>query len=139
MLQDISQISSLPETQPYDIITLVDQHASASRVLSEEVVLVPGNGTIPLSGIDIPFHSSILRKNIKQCRKFIEGKLLEENINIDKLIGKFIPNVIGKPFSLEADYVREVARITGSENLTEMLRNVSAKIVLSTGYFIDDL
>jgi fatty acid synthase subunit beta len=127
-LDDISRDPSPYAVQFSNTSAIFNRHISASLLLSADVVLSPGAATIPLNGIDVPFHSTFLRNGISPYRKFLESKLVEENINIDKLIGRFIPNLIGKPFSLEREYVEEVASITGSEYLLEMLRNVSLLI-----------
>lgn len=115
-----------------EILPLIRQHVSSSRKFPNRLILERGTATIPLIGIDVPFHSTFLRDGIDPYRKFLEGKILEQNIDPDKLIGKFIPNVTGKPFSVDKSYVKEVAEITGSATLREILENVSSSSI----YFV---
>ena len=89
------------------------------------IVVERGAATIPLSGIDIPFHSTYLRDGIAPYRKFLEGKILERNIDVDALVGKFIPNVTAKPFAVDRKYVEDAADITGSPILRRLMETVS--------------
>lgn len=109
-------------------LQLIQKHVSRSSTLSMPIALERGVATIPLSGIDIPFHSTYLRNGIAPYRSFLEGKILEENINLDNLIGKFIPNVLAKPFSVDREYVEEAAEVTGSDILRELVRSVSGTL-----------
>lgn len=40
---------------------------------------------------------------------------------VDRLVGKYIPNLTGKPFSISQDYVEEVAMATDSDVLSQLL------------------
>lgn len=37
------------------------------------------------------------------------------------MVGKFIPNVMGKPFEISKAYVQEVAEVTGSKQLQRIV------------------
>ena len=100
---------------------LVEEQAEKAFELAEPIELEPGVATTPLRGIDVPFHSTYLRNGISAFRKYLETKILEENIELERLEGLFIPNVVAKPFSTEREYVEEVAGVTGSESLRELL------------------
>ena len=100
---------------------LVREQAEEAFELAEPIELKAGVATTPLRGIDVPFHSTYLRNGIPAFRKYLETKILEENIELDRLEGLFIPNVVAKPFSTEREYVEEVARVTASESLRELL------------------
>lgn len=129
MTQVFNQLHGSPDAQHLDsgeMLQLIRRYVSSSREFSKSISLERGAATIPLTGIDVPFHSTYLRNGIDAYRKFLEGKILEENIDPEKLIGKFIPNVTGKPFSVERSYVKEVAEITGSAKLRGMLETVSS-------------
>ncbi|PVI03116.1 beta subunit of fatty acid synthase [Periconia macrospinosa] len=86
-----------------------------------DIQLSRGVATIPLNGIDVPFHSTYLRSGISIYREYLEEKILKENVDPQKLVGKFIPNVMGKPFSVDKEFVREVAECTGSAAIRELL------------------
>lgn len=92
-----------------------------NRSLPKSIELSRGVATIPLKGIDVPFHSTFLRSGVQPYRKFLQERILECNVHPEKLVGRFIPNVMAKPFSLERSYVEEALRLTGSPVLREML------------------
>ena len=104
---------------------LIREKAKAALELARPIELEQGTATTPLRGIDVPFHSTYLRKGIPAYRQYLETKILEENIDLKKLMA-FIPNVTAKPFSTDKEYVEEVARVTESESLKELLDNVSS-------------
>ena len=105
------------------LAVLVRKKAEDAIELTQPIELEQGTATTPLRGIDVPFHSTYLRKGISAYRRYLETKILEENIDPEKLIA-FIPNVTAKPFSTDKEYVEEVAKVTESETLREMLDNV---------------
>lgn len=102
----------------------MQQHVLAAHRLSIPIELKRGAATIPLSGIDVPFHSTYLRGGIDTYRQFLKEKIVEQNIDPDQLIGKFIPNITGKPFSIERSYIEQVAECTGSVPLLQMLEGM---------------
>ena len=102
----------------------MQQHVPASRRLCTPIELQRGTATIPLSGIDVPFHSTHLRGGIDSYREFLQEKIVEQDIDPDQFIGRFIPNIIGKPFSIDRSYIEQVAECTGSVPLQRMLEGV---------------
>ncbi|KAL4898957.1 putative sterigmatocystin biosynthesis fatty acid synthase subunit beta [Aspergillus multicolor] len=88
--------------------------------------LTRGRATIPLTGVDIPFHSQLLRSHIDDYRQYLRSHLRASDIKVDELVGRWIPNVVGKPFSLDAEYIRLVQGITESQPLLELLRRANA-------------
>lgn len=111
-----------PETlQTTDISSIIDKHFSNIQQSSSPVKPERGIATIPLQGIDVPFHSTYLRGGIDAYRRFLSGKILKENIDPKELVGKFIPNVIGKPFATSKEYVQDVLKVTNSEPLQHLL------------------
>ncbi|MBB5915228.1 fatty acid synthase [Nocardia transvalensis] len=77
-------------------------------------VLVPG--------IDVPFHSTVLRKGVPEFRHKLED-LLPENLHPEILAGRYIPNLVPRPFSLERDFIAEIADLVPSEPLARVLEN----------------
>ena len=82
-----------------------------------------GFATIPLKGIDVPFHSSFLRNGVKPFRSFLAKKIPKTQIDPALLIGSYIPNVTAKPFSISKEYVTECYELTGSPRLRAVLEN----------------
>jgi fatty acid synthase subunit beta len=77
-----------------------------------------GVATVPLLGIDVPFHSSHLRPGVQSYRMYLQQKIHETGVRASSLIGKWIPNVMAKPFALDGAYIAEAARLTGSPILS---------------------
>ncbi|KAJ5689024.1 fatty acid synthase subunit beta [Penicillium macrosclerotiorum] len=92
-----------------------------SQQLASPITLQRGTATIPLQGIDVPFHSAHLRTGVPSYRSFLEERIQNGDVNPQRLIGKWIPNITGKPFSLSSEYIQDVHRLTGSPILAEVL------------------
>ena len=85
------------------------------------IELERGVATIPLKGIDVPFHSTHLRSSVPSYRKFLQQHISKDDLQVDRLEAKFIPNLIGKPFRLDDEFLRETWQLTGSEILRELV------------------
>ncbi|MEV0340705.1 fatty acid synthase subunit beta domain-containing protein [Nocardia sp. NPDC050713] len=75
---------------------------------------------ILVPGIDVPFHSTVLRKGVPEFRQKLE-QLLPADLRPDVLVGRYIPNLVPRPFSLERDFVQEIADLVPSEPLAAVL------------------
>jgi fatty acid synthase subunit beta len=106
----------------HDLLQIIRRQISDAEQLSNEVTLESGKATIPLSGIDIPFHSTMLRGEIEHYRDYLSSKVHVADIKPNELVGRWIPNVVGKPFSLDRSYIELVQHITGSGPLQRLLR-----------------
>ena len=82
-----------------------------------------GFATIPLKGIDVPFHSTFLRSGVKPFRSFLMKKINKTTIDPSKLVGKYIPNVTAKPFALTKEYFEDVYKLTNSPKIGAVLAN----------------
>ena len=85
------------------------------------IELERGFATIPLKGIDVPFHSTFLRSGVKPFRSFLMKKINKTSIDPGKLVGKYIPNVTAKPFEISREYFEEVYRLTKSPRILGVL------------------
>lgn len=123
LTQTLNRLQKEPKitTSRDEIADLVLKLLSQCPTNITDIKLSRGIATIPLNGVDVPFHSTYLRGGINTYREYLEEKILKENVDPQKLVGKFIPNVMGKPFSVEKDFVREVAESTGSAAIQELL------------------
>ncbi|KAF7546585.1 hypothetical protein G7Z17_g8332 [Cylindrodendrum hubeiense] len=97
----------------------------AEKTLSKPVPieLERGFATIPLRGIDVPFHSTFLRSGVKPFRSFLLKKINKTSIDPSKLVGKYIPNVTAKPFALTKEYFEDVYKLTNSPKIGAVLAN----------------
>ncbi|KAL5049031.1 hypothetical protein BDW71DRAFT_217703 [Aspergillus fruticulosus] len=101
---------------------VIDSLLAEAKALPRPIQLHRGNATVPLEGIDVPFHSSHLRSTVDRFRQcLLRPGFLVDNIDVQQLVGKYIPNVMAKPFSLEREYIQEAYELTGSPILGEIL------------------
>ncbi|KAF9890443.1 hypothetical protein FE257_005848 [Aspergillus nanangensis] len=101
------------------------QNAMANiNTLNQPLALRRGRATIPLK-VNVPFHSSLLKKGVDSFRQLLQRHLPESSLDTSRLIGKYIPNLTGKPFQLSKAYIQEVLDLTKSPVLDEVVRNVS--------------
>ncbi|KAI0514857.1 fatty acid synthase beta subunit dehydratase [Xylaria bambusicola] len=82
-----------------------------------------GFATIPLKGIDVPFHSTFLRSGVKPFRNILLKKINKTSIDPSKLVGKYIPNVTARPFELTKEYFQDVYNLTSSPKIAQILQN----------------
>ncbi|MGO4616065.1 fatty acid synthase subunit beta domain-containing protein [Nocardia sp. 2YAB30] len=80
---------------------------------------------ILVPGIDVPFHSTVLRKGVPEFRQKLE-QLLPADLHPETLVGRYIPNLVPKPFSLERAFVQEIADLVPSEPLAAVLADFDA-------------
>ncbi|GAM33971.1 fatty acid synthase beta subunit [Talaromyces pinophilus] len=97
-------------------VNLIEAHR-----LPSPIRLKRGKGTIPIPGIDVPFHSSFLRQSVASYRKILQRRIPEENIHLDRIVGKWIPNVMARPFSIDDDYLQEALELTQSPLLGKLV------------------
>ncbi|KAJ2910492.1 fatty acid synthase alpha subunit Lsd1, partial [Coemansia aciculifera] len=88
----------------------------ASRVLAEPIDSQPvrGRATIPLSGIDVPFHSGHLLPGVDEFRALLQEKVQPKNIDYSALHLRYIPNLTAVPFEMSREYFGLVHNITQS-------------------------
>ncbi|RPA81809.1 fatty acid synthase beta subunit dehydratase [Ascobolus immersus RN42] len=103
---------------------IIDKAADGSAKKGFPLVLERGYATIPLPGIDVPFHSTFLRSGVKPFRNFLLKKVMKSTIDPAKLIGKYIPNVTARPFQISKEYFQDVYRLTKSPRIATVLENV---------------
>ncbi|KAE8551412.1 hypothetical protein EYB25_005299 [Talaromyces marneffei] len=101
--------------------TMIYNAIHSAHKLPKPIILSRGQATIPLQGIDVPFHSAQLRSGVPAWRKFLLSRIHPEDIEPDDFLDRFVPNVMGRPFSLDREYVAEAMQVMGSETLKTML------------------
>ncbi|KAJ0416957.1 acyl transferase domain-containing protein [Aspergillus carlsbadensis] len=93
-----------------------------ARTLPRPIQLERGKATIPLEGIDVPFHSSHLRNTVDRFRQcLLRPGLLVDTVDVEQLVGRYIPNLMARPFSLDRGFVEEAYELTKSPVLEEIL------------------
>ncbi|XCB29826.1 acyltransferase domain-containing protein [Arcanobacterium hippocoleae] len=56
-----------------------------------------------IPGIDVPFHSSRLRSGVEDFRSVLLERL-PDDIDFDRLVGRYIPNLVACPFAFTPDF-----------------------------------
>ncbi|NLG47187.1 type I polyketide synthase [Gordonia sp. (in: high G+C Gram-positive bacteria)] len=75
---------------------------------------------ILVPGIDVPFHSTVLRAGVPEFRGKLE-ELLPADIDPDILVGRYIPNLVPRLFNLSREFVAEIAGLVPSDPLDAVL------------------
>eukprot|EP00929_Paragymnodinium_shiwhaense_P001272 TRINITY_DN10149_c0_g1_i3.p1 TRINITY_DN10149_c0_g1~~TRINITY_DN10149_c0_g1_i3.p1 ORF type:complete len:3547 (-),score=1103.08 TRINITY_DN10149_c0_g1_i3:264-10487(-) len=86
-----------------------------------------GKATIPLKGIDVPFHSRMLRVGVDAFRAVLEGGIPEPLESAALLHNRYIPNLVAKPFSVSKEYFQLVHESCDSPILAKLLANWEAE------------
>lgn len=94
-----------------------------SRVSTGIKALSRGHATIPLVGIDVPFHSSFLLNGVVPFRRFLMSRLMQASVEPATLIGRYIPNLTAAPFRLDKSYIELTHGVSKSPVLAEVLQD----------------
>jgi fatty acid synthase subunit alpha len=98
-----------------------------------------GYATIPLPGIDVPFHSRYLWAGVMPFRACtfiffltlaqllmalldLSKKVNAAQLDPDMLEGKYIPNLVAKPFAVTKEYTQLIYDQTSSPRLSKVLK-----------------
>ncbi len=74
---------------------------------------------VMIPGIDVPFHSAVLRPGVPAFAEKLD-ELLPQEINIEELAGRYIPNLVARPFELTQDFVDSILAVVPSERLANV-------------------
>jgi fatty acid synthase subunit beta len=105
------------------LVGIIKECAKTTDAKPKPIELERGFATIPLRGIDVPFHSTFLRSGVKPFRSFLLKKINKTSIDPGKLVGKYIPNVTAKPFQITKEYFEDVYKLTNSPRIRDVLSN----------------
>ena len=75
---------------------------------------------ILVPGIDVPFHSRVLRVGVADFRRSLE-RVMPRDKDPELIIGRYIPNLVPKPFSLDREFIQEIRDLVPAEPLDEIL------------------
>src|SRR5690554_4492472 len=84
-IQALTAALSLEEVKE-KLVLIISQCAKDTEAKPKPLELQRGLATIPLRGIDVPFHSTFLRSGVKPFRSFLQKKILKSSIDPSKLI-----------------------------------------------------
>ncbi|TRX60963.1 type I polyketide synthase [Corynebacterium hiratae] len=95
--------------------------AGLDALASDAERRAPGQrAVIPIPGIDVPFHSSRLVGGVADFRAHLDA-LIPEDINLDALVRRYIPNLVARPFELSREFVESIAALVDSQPIAEIL------------------
>ncbi|BAU96830.1 fatty-acid synthase II [Corynebacterium suranareeae] len=80
---------------------------------------------IMIPGIDVPFHSSKLRDGVGAFREHLDS-LIPAELDLDVLVGRYIPNLVARPFELTEEFVASMAEVVESTYVNEILADFAA-------------
>jgi fatty acid synthase subunit beta len=115
--------SSIPtpySEETLNVITL-ERMKLYDGIAAPTIELHRGRATVPLAGLDVPFHSSKLQPMMEPFRRVLSEILEQGKIKPGQLVGKYVPNLTGKTFAIDRQYFEEVFKRTGSERLRDVL------------------
>ncbi|KAG0147001.1 hypothetical protein CROQUDRAFT_91978 [Cronartium quercuum f. sp. fusiforme G11] len=123
-------IAKLQETMPLEdvrvqLLEIVDECHKAAIAKQEKegfIVLERGFASIPLPGIDVPFHSRYLWAGVMPFRAYLSKKLNPDHLNPESLVGKYIPNLTAEPFEISKSYAERIYDQTNSPRLEKVLQ-----------------
>jgi len=121
-IQSLMQTMSLEDVKSH-LVEIIKGCAEQTEAKPKPLDLQRGFATIPLKGIDVPFHSTFLRSGVKPFRSFLLKKINKTSIDPSKLVGKYIPNVTARPFEITKEYFEDVYRLTNSPKIGNILAN----------------
>ena len=121
-IQQLMQTMSLDQVKEH-LQEIIKECAKQTEAKPKPIELQRGFATIPLKGIDVPFHSTFLRSGVKPFRSFLLKKIQRTSIDPSKLVGKYIPNVTARPFEISKEYFEDVYRLTNSPRIGSILAN----------------
>ncbi|KAJ1947505.1 fatty acid synthase alpha subunit Lsd1 [Linderina macrospora] len=100
---------------------------SALQIRERDGYIAPRrtSATIPIGGIDVPFHSSILGAGVQSFRKVLQTKISPSSVSLDRLRGHYIPNLTARPFDVTKEYMENVYALTNSPFILELVKNYS--------------
>jgi len=82
---------------------------------------------ILIPGIDVPFHSSHLLGGVDNFREHLDD-LLPAEVDLDILVGRYIPNLVARPFELTRDFVQAMLDVVDAPILRKVLKNFDEEL-----------
>ncbi|KAJ1895479.1 fatty acid synthase alpha subunit Lsd1, partial [Coemansia sp. IMI 209127] len=80
-----------------------------------------GRATVPLDGIDVPFHSSQLLPCVAPLRTMLQKYIVAKHVDVRTLQKRYIPNLTAQPFDVTKVYFAIVHDTTRSPVLQKTL------------------
>lgn len=104
-------------------------HLSLLKKLQTEIkeievkVSATKSACIWVEGVDVPFHSPLLRGGVEAFRKTLQHTISE--FHPEFLVDRYVPNLNAEPFRLDKDYAQSIFNLTESPVLKDVIKNWS--------------
>ncbi|KFI97292.1 beta-ketoacyl synthase, N-terminal domain protein [Bifidobacterium stellenboschense] len=72
-------------------------------------------------GIDVPFHSTLLRKGVPEFRDKLDALLPAYIDYRGRLVGRYIPNLVATPFEMTKEFAAKILEVVPSERIKAAL------------------
>lgn len=72
-------------------------------------------------GIDVPFHSTLLRKGVPEFRDKLDALLPQYIDYRGRLVGRYIPNLVASPFEMTKEFAAKILEVVPSERIKAAL------------------
>ncbi|KAH6719177.1 fatty acid synthase subunit beta dehydratase [Leptodontidium sp. MPI-SDFR-AT-0119] len=112
LIQDINILDA-------SLDAMVADAAASVATESSSIKLKRGVATVPLEGVDVPFHSTFLLPRMPAFRHVLKTYI--PHVDAGRLVGKWVTNVTGKPFDISREAVQDVYEKTQSRVLEDLL------------------
>ncbi|MGN6722057.1 MAG: fatty acid synthase subunit beta domain-containing protein [Marmoricola sp.] len=80
---------------------------------------------ILVPGIDVPFHSRVLAGGVDDFRAKLE-ELLPAEVDPAILLGRYVPNLVARPFALDVPFLESILEVAPSEQIRSVLADFDA-------------
>ncbi|GAA5924777.1 hypothetical protein JCM1841_004145 [Sporobolomyces salmonicolor] len=124
-LAKLTETMSIEQVKEH-LCEIVDECVQKAQELQEKtgfITLERGFATIPLPGIDVPFHSRYLWAGVMPFRTYLSKKVNLAHFNADLLVGRYIPNLTAVPYEVTKEYAERIHTQTSSPRLDKILKN----------------
>lgn len=74
-------------------------------------------------GIDVPFHSTLLRKGVPEFRDKLDALLPQYIDYRGRLVGRYIPNLVACPFEMTKEFAAKILQVVPSERIRKALED----------------
>lgn len=75
-----------------------------------------------IPGIDVPFHSSVLRGGVAAFAQTLDATLPAE-LDVQALVGRYIPNLVARPFALTREFAQSILDTVPATALEQLLND----------------
>ncbi|KAL6884407.1 fatty acid synthase subunit beta dehydratase [Trichoderma evansii] len=103
-------------------IAVAEVHKMTLGSSRTRIKLKRGVATVPLEGVDVPFHSTLLLPTMPAFRHVLETHI--SSVDAERLVGRWVTNVTGKPFDISKEGIQEAYETTKSQVLRDLLEKM---------------